>query len=133
MMQRSVSGNQHVGCNALIVSGLRHKQYSKDNYDDLTFCATSTEGGLALSKSHTDGSLIRVFRSSKLNSIYRANESICGETCSCGCCVLNGFAFKKRYKSNIAMMDFTKLIRQRKLLYLGSRFLFFVLQNYRGF
>ena len=105
MMQRSVSGNQHVGCNALIVSGLRHKQYSKDNYDDLTFCATSTEGGLALSKSHTDGSLIRVFRSSKLNSIYRANESICGETCSCGCCVLNGFAFKKRYKSNVYRYD----------------------------
>ncbi len=69
-----MSGNKEKGCNAILVSGLRHTQYSVDQYDRLIFCATNIEGGLSIVTSHTRQLPVRIFRSSKYKSIYRAQQ-----------------------------------------------------------
>lgn len=104
LYQRSVSGNQREGCNAIIVSGLRHDCYSDDTYDQLTFCATSKEGGRSLLTSQINDLPIRVFRSSNYNSIYRANNDKIN-TCYCSRCRSNGFVTKQLPKRNVYRYD----------------------------
>ena len=89
MSQRSVSGNSKIGCNAVIIAGLRHRKISLDAYDMLDYCATTKEGGGSLLTSYMKCLPVRVFRSSTYNSIYRANNKT---TCCCSRCRANGFA-----------------------------------------
>ena len=89
MSQRSVSGNSKIGCNAVIIAGLRHRKISLDAYDMLEYCATTKEGGGSLLTSYMKCLPVRVFRSSTYNSIYRANNKT---TCCCSRCRANGFA-----------------------------------------
>jgi SAD/SRA domain len=55
-----------VGCNAIIISGLCHKEYtsSKNDMNVISYPATAIQGAKALVKSYQDKCLVRVFRSS---------------------------------------------------------------------
>jgi SAD/SRA domain len=67
-----VSGQKKIGCNAIIVSGLRHELYNNDKFDTLVYCATTKEGGNSIVTSCIKNFPIRVFRSSRYKSRYRA-------------------------------------------------------------
>jgi len=70
--QRGISGNQDVGCDAIIVSGLRQDGMGNDRLFRLEYAATSKQGALSILKSFTKNLLIRVFRSSVLKSPFKA-------------------------------------------------------------
>jgi SAD/SRA domain len=72
LRERGVSGNQKVGCNAIVVSGKKHQEHSEDSFVGLAYAATSREGALAMKRSWEKGYPIRVFRSSTYESKYCA-------------------------------------------------------------
>jgi SAD/SRA domain len=73
LLQRGVSGNHRVGCNAIVVSGKKNREYSEDTFVGLAYAATAKEGAMSLMRSWKNGNLIRVFRSSKYDSEFRAD------------------------------------------------------------
>ena len=79
--QRGISGNQLVGCDAIIVSGLRHDGLGKDQLFRLDYGASSKEGALSVLKSYTEEIPIRVFRSSVLRSPYKALSKTTSPAC----------------------------------------------------
>jgi SAD/SRA domain len=73
LLQRGVSGNHRVGCNAIVVSGKKNREYSEDTFVGLAYAATAKEGAMSLMRLWKNGNLIRVFRSSKYDSAFRAD------------------------------------------------------------
>lgn len=67
-----ISGNMQSGADAIIVSGKREDGLEKDTFFHLTYAAERKIGALALVKSCEQELPVRVFRSSKYNSKYRA-------------------------------------------------------------
>lgn len=72
-LQKGVSGTKAQGCNAIALSGLR-SDAKGDNKDFSSFVwfVELWNGGAAMLKSAQDRLPIRVFRSSDLNSVFRA-------------------------------------------------------------
>ena len=91
-VQRSVSGNVTVGCNAIVVAGLRHAEHSVDSYNTLIYCASPKEGANCLVTSYKEHTPIRVFRSSKYISIHLVNNGTNDCTCSDFCSCAKGLA-----------------------------------------
>jgi len=79
--QRGISGNQLVGCDAIIVSGLRHDGLGNDQLFRLDYAASSKEGALSVLKSYIEEIPIRVFRSSVLRSPYKALSKSSSPAC----------------------------------------------------
>jgi alkylated DNA repair dioxygenase AlkB len=67
--QRGISGNQKVGCDAIIVSG---KWPGCDKFKTLLYTANSKVGARAIVRSHHQKFPIRVFRSDTYESPFRA-------------------------------------------------------------
>ena len=68
-MHGGISGNQERGCDAIVVAKQRHG----DDFNQLTYSASSNQRGKAMYRTYTAGhNLIRVFRSTSLPSCYRA-------------------------------------------------------------
>ena len=73
-LQKGVSGNKQHGCNAIAVSGLRPDGKGDDNdFCQLQWFVEYSNGGAAMWMSAVRQLPIRVFRSSDLNSIFRAH------------------------------------------------------------
>ena len=70
--QRCISGNMKVGCDALIVCGLRLDKARSDRFLSFTFQAEKRVGAGSLVRSFHMKTNIRVFRSSVLKNPYRA-------------------------------------------------------------
>jgi hypothetical protein len=70
--QRGISGNAQVGCDALIVSGLREDKKGHDKMHNLRYAVEKRKGALAVVGSSQCGTPIRVFRSSSYDHPYRA-------------------------------------------------------------
>jgi len=74
-LQKGVSGNQKIGCDAIIVSGKRPDGLGCDQLGRLVYAANGREGARAfLTNCNTNDNSkpIRIFRSSVLQSEYRA-------------------------------------------------------------
>jgi len=69
--ERGVSGNRDVGCDAIIVSG-KGNGLASDNFFRIVYTAERRNGALALLKSCIEGQPVRVFRSSLLDSAFKA-------------------------------------------------------------
>jgi alkylated DNA repair dioxygenase AlkB len=74
--QRGISGQQTIGCDALVVSGLRtatdDEPEQQDELTHLVYNAEASIGALSVVMSYTKGLPIRIFRSSRYKSPYRA-------------------------------------------------------------
>eukprot|EP00804_Cyclotella_cryptica_P011375 CCRYP_016037-RA/>CCRYP_016037-RA protein AED:0.06 eAED:0.06 QI:353/1/1/1/1/1/10/132/1126 len=68
--QRGVNGNQTMGSDSIVVSRQSDELREEDGLGWLLYTSTRQQGALALCISHTNGSPIRVFRSSRLESDY---------------------------------------------------------------
>jgi alkylated DNA repair dioxygenase AlkB len=71
-VQRGVSGRKDVGCDAIIVSGLREDKRGDDQFIRLTYAVESCKGGGSMETSFNKQLPIRVFRSTQYNSRYGA-------------------------------------------------------------
>lgn len=70
--QRSVSGNQKSGCDAIIVGDRGRADMSTDTFHTLTYTATTMQGARSMLRSMRSGRAVRVFRSSNAtHSTYR--------------------------------------------------------------
>ena len=79
--RRGISGNQDVGCDAIIVSGLRQDGMGNDRLFRLEYAATSEQGALSILKSCIKDLPIRVFRSSVLKSPFKAVSKTTSPAC----------------------------------------------------
>ena len=72
--QGGISGNKEEGCDAIVVSGARKDGKGEDNFDALTYAATTKVGAGSMMRSKMEGKVIRVFRSSAtaIDSPFRA-------------------------------------------------------------
>lgn len=72
MHQRGISGNRKTGADAILVSGRRDDNLEHDGFLSLSYAAERRIGALGLVESYAKSLPIRVFRSSKYRSPYRA-------------------------------------------------------------
>jgi len=71
-MQRGISGNKALGCDAIIVAGARNDHREQDTFEMLSYAAEMKVGAGAMIRSKDLGVPIRVFRSSNYDSRYAA-------------------------------------------------------------
>ena len=75
MAQRGISGNVHVGCDAIIISGLRPDKLGNDsNFIEIMYAAESKVGARSVIKSAKTNRPIRIFRSSGYRNAFRAQS-----------------------------------------------------------
>ncbi|GKY93598.1 hypothetical protein MPSEU_000327200 [Mayamaea pseudoterrestris] len=76
-LQKGVSGSRQHGCNAIAVSGLRLDGKGFDNnFAKMQWYVEWSNGGSAMWATALKGLPIRVFRSTDLNSVWRAHSTV---------------------------------------------------------
>jgi alkylated DNA repair dioxygenase AlkB len=65
--QRSISGNESFGCDAIVMSGTRQDGLEWDAFFEMAYAVESRKGGRALLKSFKLGLPVRIFRTSRID------------------------------------------------------------------